>query len=284
MPVEDERLSYRALGLLVYVLSKPDHWRANIEHLAQQHTEGREAVRTALNELLELGYAERRRGAGDDGRFEWETWVREEPTIAQESVDGSAVDGPANDGEPAAVVSTEVAKTEEQDPDASAEDVGTLVANLDASLGEARVEALCVHLADRIAAHRGGDRPNITAAWRKAMRLLLERGPLHVDKPESMTPEHVRISIDAVFDHLATPDARGFCWADQIRSAAALRDHFVQLKQSYRRATQGSVGRGAQAIDRVVAQAARDAGPSPLHQTGREPLGLLAIEPKEQAQ
>lgn len=112
--VDDARLSYRALGLLVYILSKPDNWKVHVNHLASQHAEGREAVRTALNELLTLGYAVRNRGQGEGGRFEWEFVIYELPqptadadgTIAQVSVDGStvdgaSVDGPSVDGEPA---------------------------------------------------------------------------------------------------------------------------------------------------------------------------------------
>lgn len=118
--VDDARLSYRTLGLLVYILSKPDDWRVHINHLASQHAEGREAVRTAMNELIELGYAVRTRANGEGGRIEWELVIYEVPqavaaTIAQVSVDGSAVDGSASDGEPAPSkeLPTEQGETEE---------------------------------------------------------------------------------------------------------------------------------------------------------------------------
>lgn len=68
--VEDGTLSFRALGLLVYILSKPDHWRTHVSQLAstRETGEGREAVRTALKELERAGYVERRweRADGDD--------------------------------------------------------------------------------------------------------------------------------------------------------------------------------------------------------------------------
>lgn len=65
--IEDDRLSFRALGLLVFVLSKPDNWKTHVNHLATTHSEGREAVRSALTELETCGYVERRwmRGEGE---------------------------------------------------------------------------------------------------------------------------------------------------------------------------------------------------------------------------
>lgn len=151
------------------------------------------------------------------------------------------------------------------------EETSTLV-DVDSS-----IEALCRHLAQCIEQHRGGNRPVITARWRTAMRLLIERGPLHVDDPTPQSPEKVRASIDAVFGTLNVPDARGgFCWADQIRSAAALRDHWVQLAEAYKRTTGGRIGRGAQAVDRVARRLGADAADS------QSSLGLIVEhEPKE---
>lgn len=65
--IEDDRLSFRALGLLVFVLSKPDNWKTHVNHLATTHSEGREAVRSALTELETCGYVERKwmRGEGE---------------------------------------------------------------------------------------------------------------------------------------------------------------------------------------------------------------------------
>jgi hypothetical protein len=54
--VEDPRLSFKALGLLVYLLSKPDHWTVSREHLATTHQDGETSIRTALAELRECGY------------------------------------------------------------------------------------------------------------------------------------------------------------------------------------------------------------------------------------
>lgn len=56
----NEQLSYRAVGLWTYLMTKPDHWQAKVTHLAGQHSEGRDAVRAALIELERAGYVVRR--------------------------------------------------------------------------------------------------------------------------------------------------------------------------------------------------------------------------------
>lgn len=71
---EDDRLSWAARGLLVFLLVKPDHWRVSIEHLRRQ-TEaarvatGRDGVYALLGELEAAGYVQRRQSRGEDGRL-----------------------------------------------------------------------------------------------------------------------------------------------------------------------------------------------------------------------
>lgn len=64
----DEELSFRAKGILCYLLSKPDNWRAQVSDIYQHGKEGKLAIRTALKELRKLGYA-RLDKVQDRGRF-----------------------------------------------------------------------------------------------------------------------------------------------------------------------------------------------------------------------
>lgn len=80
--VNDERLSFRARGILAWLLDKPDDWRFDSESIARQGIEGRDAVRAALRELREAGYMIQRKVRGGDGRIVTETLVFEHPTEA----------------------------------------------------------------------------------------------------------------------------------------------------------------------------------------------------------
>ncbi|MFJ8314232.1 MULTISPECIES: hypothetical protein [unclassified Streptomyces] len=63
----DSRLSFRARGILAFLISKPDSWRVRAESIAAAGKEGREAVRTALKELREAGYYRVVTGRLEDG-------------------------------------------------------------------------------------------------------------------------------------------------------------------------------------------------------------------------
>lgn len=66
--IRDAALSWRARGLLTYLLSLPDGWDVSADRLATQGTEGRKAVQAALRELESAGYL-RRVQARESGGF-----------------------------------------------------------------------------------------------------------------------------------------------------------------------------------------------------------------------
>lgn len=72
--LQDERLSFRALGILAHLLSLPDQWRTSATRLAAQRKEGRDAVETALAELDGAGYLSRRRIQYRNGTWGW-VWI-----------------------------------------------------------------------------------------------------------------------------------------------------------------------------------------------------------------
>ena len=97
----DKKLSYRAKGVLGYLLSRPDNWLVNMVDVANQSTEGRDAVLTAVNELMKHGYVERIEHR-ENGRFKsYEYLVYEVPksvvpsddTAHWKSVNGKSVNG-----------------------------------------------------------------------------------------------------------------------------------------------------------------------------------------------
>lgn len=78
--LRDERLSFRATGLLAYLLSLPDGSSVDSRALVARKTEGRDAIQTAYRELVDLGYVHRRRRrVADTGEFTTTTYVLEVP-------------------------------------------------------------------------------------------------------------------------------------------------------------------------------------------------------------
>lgn len=76
----DQRVSRRARGLLIEMLSYPDDWDFDRDWLAAQSDhEGQHAVRNALAELEKFGYLERRRVRLPGGRFGWEHTLYDAP-------------------------------------------------------------------------------------------------------------------------------------------------------------------------------------------------------------
>ena len=65
--LNDRNLSFKAKGLLAYLLSKPDDWIVYEGELAKASADGRHSVRAAIKELIEFGYMERERTRDEKG-------------------------------------------------------------------------------------------------------------------------------------------------------------------------------------------------------------------------
>ncbi len=83
--IRDKRLSFKARGIHHLLLSYPDGWRINIEHLtSESDKDGKTAIASGLKELEELGYLTREKVHNELGHFcGWESVVREIPIIGK---------------------------------------------------------------------------------------------------------------------------------------------------------------------------------------------------------
>jgi predicted transcriptional regulator len=70
----DPRLSLRARGLLVTLLSLPDGWQTSTLAISRDVREGRDAVRVAARELEEAGYLMREKRPNEKGQWTT-TWT-----------------------------------------------------------------------------------------------------------------------------------------------------------------------------------------------------------------
>lgn len=123
----DERLSWKARGLLAYLLSKPDDWSISERQLADAGPDGRAAVQSALAELEGHNYVKREKTRNEKGHIIWVSTICDEPWSDFPTTDnptaGKPSAGSPSADEPAAgnrtiistvVTSTDLPNTEQQ--------------------------------------------------------------------------------------------------------------------------------------------------------------------------
>jgi hypothetical protein len=67
-PIENPTLSWRAKGILTYLISRPDNWIVRLGDLVNRSPDGVYAVRSALRELTKAGHLTRREER-ENGKF-----------------------------------------------------------------------------------------------------------------------------------------------------------------------------------------------------------------------
>jgi hypothetical protein len=76
--LRDERLTFKARGLLAYIESHSVEWQINVSWLVAHSVEGKEAIRSAIAELELYGYLERAQ-ENQGGRFGEVKYTTKEP-------------------------------------------------------------------------------------------------------------------------------------------------------------------------------------------------------------
>jgi len=67
--IAEPSLSWRAKGILMYLLSKPQDWQTRIKDIQRHGKEGRDAVRKAIAELTDAGYINKQQCRDESGSF-----------------------------------------------------------------------------------------------------------------------------------------------------------------------------------------------------------------------
>jgi DnaD/phage-associated family protein len=92
--LQDKRLSWKAKGLHAYMLSLPNDWKFYDVELEKHAKDGKDALKTALKELEYLGYMKRIRKRNDEGKFDWETLIFEQPYTENPLVENPSMENP----------------------------------------------------------------------------------------------------------------------------------------------------------------------------------------------
>lgn len=104
--IEDKRLSFKARGLLIYMLSKPDDWKFYTGELANRSAkDGISAIKSALREIEAAGYLVRQQGHKKNGQFTSQDWILTDISANSPQVENPPADKPST-GKPLADNST----------------------------------------------------------------------------------------------------------------------------------------------------------------------------------
>ncbi|RXY87100.1 MULTISPECIES: DnaD domain protein [Bacteria] len=83
--IYDPNISAKAKGILLYLLSRPNNWKIYTSEIQKHMTDGLKAVNSGVNELIAIGYIERKQTRKENGDFgEYEYYVYEKPKKIRE--------------------------------------------------------------------------------------------------------------------------------------------------------------------------------------------------------
>lgn len=88
-PINDEALTFEALGLLTYLLSRPDNWQVNISQLRLRGELGKDKAQSLMRLLIATGYVVRRQyRAENSNQFKaWEYIVYDCPQAQKDELE-----------------------------------------------------------------------------------------------------------------------------------------------------------------------------------------------------
>lgn len=254
--LRDERLSYRARGILAEILTHTADWCPDAWEMSLRGKEGRDAIYAGFAELEACGYLVREKRRTPEGRWVTRTTFHATPVsgpipagrtdsgfpgIGKPGVGGPGVGQPGV-GNPGAVLKTGTKNGTKEPPNPLAADgVGDAPTPSSGTLDRVEerredVERLCLRLAEAIEAN-GSKRPPINKGWRDAARLMLDR--------DGRTEAQITAAIDwSQGDEF---------WRCNILSMPTLRKQYEKLRLSAQR-QRGNPVNGKSTTDERVRQ------------------------------
>jgi hypothetical protein len=96
---EDSNLSWKAKGILCYLLSRPNNWKINKTDLENRAAEGRESVHNGIKELKKLGYLHIYPNRLENGQIDGWIWEYDDIPFTPEIRENRNTDNPQKTGE-----------------------------------------------------------------------------------------------------------------------------------------------------------------------------------------
>lgn len=176
--LNNKELSWKAKGMLAYLLSLPDTWEVYAAHLRTVSVDGNDSTVSGLNELMQLKYVWRKPRSGTEPGG-WEYLVFDEPQLTDPFRDGDSPTREIPDsGKPAANKEREeeVSKQKKEKDGFVANAPETIPDDLFDNLDSVNTETVEPRIANRSAmASRSLQSKDITAEFRNRANRLLGR-------------------------------------------------------------------------------------------------------------
>lgn len=97
--IHDNNITFKAKGILLYLLSRPDDWQIYESEILKHTNDGKDSLKSGIRELEKIGYVERIRKRDDKGHLNgYEYLVYEHPVQNGKSYVGKSNNGKSNVG------------------------------------------------------------------------------------------------------------------------------------------------------------------------------------------
>lgn len=109
--LNDNRLSWKAKGILTWLLSRPDNWQPKLIDMQKRSSDGRDSTSSGINELIKYGYIIRESQRDNKGLFlGYDYQVYELPVSGLTDADIPVSENPVSDNPP--LINTDLISTE----------------------------------------------------------------------------------------------------------------------------------------------------------------------------
>ncbi|MEN6317936.1 MAG: hypothetical protein ABFD82_04170 [Syntrophaceae bacterium] len=125
--ISETGLSWKAKGILIYLLSKPDGWTVRENDIVKHSVDGLKATKAGIKELINRGYMFRRKIRDDKGKYRgWETIVCEVPFTEMPFSDVGFSDVRLPDVRKRHLTNTNITNTDKSNTDERNTDITTM--------------------------------------------------------------------------------------------------------------------------------------------------------------
>lgn len=95
--LKDDRLSWKAKGIICYIMSLPDDWKLSIKDLQNRATDGRDSLYSGFKELEKYGYCKKVMMRKSDGTIEGYSYEISDTAIFEPFTDKPFTEKPETD-------------------------------------------------------------------------------------------------------------------------------------------------------------------------------------------